>query len=90
VLDTARRASHAEDVVRVLVTVEGRLATLTAGEPTPDAGWPRAGEWAAAADMALCLARGLVEAHGGTLAYRRAESEPALLRVQLPLDPPSS
>jgi K+-sensing histidine kinase KdpD len=90
VLDTARRASHAGDVVRVLVTVDGRLATLTAGETTPGAVSPRAGEWAATADMDLCLARGLVEAHGGSLAYHRAESEPPLLRVQLPLDPPPS
>jgi signal transduction histidine kinase len=89
ILDNARRAPTEQCAVPVALTTDAGRVELRVGAPPVGETWPRPGEWAASADMALCLARGLIKAHGGDLAYRRTNAGEPLLHLTLPLAPPA-
>jgi K+-sensing histidine kinase KdpD len=87
-LDTVRRAAPAEgEALAVVVAVADGAAHLSVGTPPPAESWPTAGEWSPSAEATLYLLRGIVEAHNGTISYRRTADGQPLLQIVLPLEP---
>jgi K+-sensing histidine kinase KdpD len=83
-LDSVRRAQGAEQAIAVALLLRPDDVELRLGAVAPEVEWPRAGEGAHAADLALRLARALVEAHGGTFGYRWDSERSLVIRLTLP------
>jgi signal transduction histidine kinase len=84
ILDSLRRAPTADGILEVSLGTVGPHAELLFGKQASEkVGEPNA--WADGADLGLYLARGFIEAHGGTMSYRRTPDGEPILRVRLPL-----
>jgi hypothetical protein len=85
-IGSVSRAASPTESVDVHLGADSARAVVQLGTGGPLASWLGAGCWCSGADLPLYLTRGLVEAHGGTVACEQTAGGGLRVQIEIPLN----